>query len=192
MGRSSVCRSTASPPRPSHCRRGGGLSRLCRGAHPPAPGRTGDEHRSNAVCSQRRVSSHRPRHRTVRHAPRLVWRRQAPTASILLRTIAAGRLPLSNIRLEFSRSSCSPRWSIFVRALVRVRQLGAIVLPLIVAMAAYVWLLPADLREVDALIPAPQNQPSMTAHVSMAILAYAALPSPSPRPSSFSSRTAGG
>ena len=54
-----------------------------------------------------------------------------------------------------------------------VRQLGAIVLPLIVTMAAYVWLLPADLREVNALIPALQNTPLMTVHVSMAILAYA-------------------
>jgi ABC-type transport system involved in cytochrome c biogenesis permease subunit len=54
-----------------------------------------------------------------------------------------------------------------------VRQLGAIVLPLVVAMCAYIWLLPADLREVNALIPALQNRPLMTVHVSMAILAYA-------------------
>ena len=95
-------------------------------------------------------------------------------AAILLRTVAAGRLPLSNM-YEFSSTF------ILLAALVYllferwygVRQLGAIVLPLIVAMAAYVWLLPTDLREVTALIPALQNPPLMTVHVSMAILAYA-------------------
>jgi cytochrome c-type biogenesis protein CcsB len=95
-------------------------------------------------------------------------------ASILLRTIAAGRLPLSNM-YEFSSTFillAAVVYLLFERW-YGVRQLGAIVLPLIVAMAAYVWLLPADLREVDALIPALQNQPLMTAHVSMAILAYA-------------------
>ena len=94
--------------------------------------------------------------------------------SILLRTVAAGRLPLSNM-YEFSSTF------IFLAVLVYllferwygVRQLGAIVLPLVVGMAAYVWSLPADLREVDALIPALQNRPLMTVHVSMAILAYA-------------------
>src|SRR5215216_4298993 len=54
-----------------------------------------------------------------------------------------------------------------------VFQGAAIVLPLVVAMCAYIWLLPADLREVNALIPALQNRPLMTVHVSMAILAYA-------------------
>ncbi|MBA3449854.1 MAG: c-type cytochrome biogenesis protein CcsB [Chloroflexia bacterium] len=94
--------------------------------------------------------------------------------SILLRTIAAGHLPLSNM-YEFSSTF------ILLAALVYlvferwygVRQLGAIVLPLVVAMAAYVWLLPSDLREVNPLIPALQNRPLMTIHVSMAILAYA-------------------
>ncbi|MFT4036600.1 MAG: c-type cytochrome biogenesis protein CcsB [Thermomicrobiales bacterium] len=94
--------------------------------------------------------------------------------SILLRTIAAGRVPLSNM-YEFSSTF------IFLAGLVYllferwygVRQLGAIVLPLIVGMAAYVWYLPTGLREVDDLIPALQNKPLMTAHVSLAILAYA-------------------
>jgi cytochrome c-type biogenesis protein CcsB len=95
-------------------------------------------------------------------------------ASILLRTVAAGRLPLSNM-YEFSSTFillAAVVYLLFERW-YGVRQLGAIVLPLIVAMAAYVWLLPADLREVDALIPALQNTPLMTVHVSMAILAYA-------------------
>ncbi len=95
-------------------------------------------------------------------------------ASILLRTVAAGRLPLSNM-YEFSSTFILLSAVVYLlfERWYGVRQLGAIVLPLIVAMAAYVWLLPADLREVNPLIPALQNTPLMTVHVSMAILAYA-------------------
>lgn len=94
--------------------------------------------------------------------------------SILLRTVAAGRIPLSNM-YEFSSTFIlltGLTYLLFERW-YGVRQLGAIVLPLIVAMAAYVWLLPSYLREVNDLIPALQNRPLMTFHVSMAILAYA-------------------
>ncbi len=94
--------------------------------------------------------------------------------SILLRSIAAGRLPLSNM-YEFSSTFilfAGLAYLLFERW-YGVRQLGAIVLPLIVAMAAYIWWLPVELREVGALIPALQNQPLMTAHVSLAIVAYA-------------------
>lgn len=96
------------------------------------------------------------------------------TMSILLRSVAAGRLPLSNM-YEFSSTFILLAGVIYLlfERWYGVRQLGAIVLPLVVGMAAYVWLLPADLREVDALIPALQNQPLMTTHVSMAIIAYA-------------------
>ena len=95
-------------------------------------------------------------------------------ASVLLRTIAAGHLPLSNM-YEFSSTFILLAGLVYLlfERWYGVRQLGAIVLPLIVAMCAYVWLLPADLREVNPLIPALQNRPLMTAHVSLAILAYA-------------------
>jgi ABC-type transport system involved in cytochrome c biogenesis permease subunit len=94
--------------------------------------------------------------------------------SIVLRTVAAGHLPLSNM-YEFSSTF------IFLAGLVYllferwygIRHLGAIVLPLVVGMVAYVWSLPAGLREVNGLIPALQNRPLMTVHVSLAILAYA-------------------
>jgi cytochrome c-type biogenesis protein CcsB len=94
--------------------------------------------------------------------------------SIGLRTVAAGHLPLSNM-YEFSSTF------IFLAGLVYllferwygVRHLGAIVLPLVVGMVAYVWSLPVGLREVNGLIPALQNRPLMTVHVSLAILAYA-------------------
>jgi cytochrome c-type biogenesis protein CcsB len=94
--------------------------------------------------------------------------------SIVLRTVAAGRIPLSNM-YEFSSTFIlltGLTYLLFERW-YGVRQLGAIVLPLIVGMAAYVWLLPSYLREVNDLIPALQNRPLMTFHVSMAILAYA-------------------
>jgi ABC-type transport system involved in cytochrome c biogenesis permease subunit len=94
--------------------------------------------------------------------------------SILLRSIAAGRLPLSNM-YEFSSTFVLLAGLVYLlfERWYGVRQLGAIVLPIVVAMCAYIWLLPHDMREVDALIPALQNQPLMTTHVSLAILAYA-------------------
>lgn len=94
--------------------------------------------------------------------------------SILLRTIAAGRLPLSNM-YEFSATFILLAGLVYLifERWYGVSHLGAIVLPLIVGMAAYVWALPSELREVNALIPALQNRPLMTVHVSMAILAYA-------------------
>ena len=95
-------------------------------------------------------------------------------ASIVFRTIAGGRLPLSNM-YEFSSTFVLIAGAVYLlfERWYGVRQLGAIVLPLVVGMCAYVWLLPTELREVNALIPALQNRPLMTIHVSMAILAYA-------------------
>jgi cytochrome c-type biogenesis protein CcsB len=95
-------------------------------------------------------------------------------ASVLLRTIAAGHLPLSNM-YEFSTTFILLAGLVYLlfERWYGVRQLGAVVLPLIVAMCAYVWYLPTDLREVNPLIPALQNRPLMTAHVTLAILAYA-------------------
>ena len=94
--------------------------------------------------------------------------------SILCRSIAAGRLPLSNM-YEFSKTF------IFLVVLLYliferwygVKQVGTVVMPIAMGMALYVWSLPASLREVDPLIPALQNVPLMTIHVSMGILAYA-------------------
>lgn len=110
-----------------------------------------------------------------RFATLLAWFGVAfQVASILFRTVAGGRLPLSNM-YEFSSTFILLAGVVYLlfERWYGVRQLGAIVLPLIVGMCAYVWLLPAELREVNALIPALQNRPLMTIHVSMAILAYA-------------------
>jgi cytochrome c-type biogenesis protein CcsB len=94
--------------------------------------------------------------------------------SVLLRTIAAERGPYSNM-YEFSLAfifAVTLIYLIFER-MYAVKQLGAIVMAIAFGMALYVWSLPASMREVDALNPALQNQPLMTAHVSMAILSYA-------------------
>ncbi len=94
--------------------------------------------------------------------------------SVLFRTMASDRGPYSNM-YEFSLAF------VFVLLLVyllferfyEVRQLGAIVMTIALAMVIYIWSLPAHMREVDALNPALQNKPLMTLHVSSAILAYA-------------------
>lgn len=110
-----------------------------------------------------------------RFATLLAWLGVAFQAvSILLRTVAAGRLPMSNM-YEFSSMFILLAGLVYLlfERWYGVRQLGAIVLPLNVAMAAYVWLLPANLREVNELIPALQSPTLMTIHVGTAILAYA-------------------
>ena len=93
--------------------------------------------------------------------------------AVLFRTVAAGRLPLSNM-YEFSLCFLALLLLVYVlfERAYGVRQLGAIVLPIAVGMAVYVWSLPASMREVDPLIPALQQIPLMTFHVSMALLAY--------------------
>lgn len=95
-------------------------------------------------------------------------------SAVLARSIAAGRGPYSNM-YEFSLGfifAITLMYALFERW-YDVKQLGAIVMPVALGMAAWVWTLPGELREVDDLIPALQQQPLMTAHVSSAIFAYA-------------------
>ena len=105
----------------------------------------------------------------------LLWFTVVFTAlAILLRGLAADRVPISNM-YEFSMAFVFTA-SLFYAAVERkyeVKHLGAIVVPIALGMAIYVWTLPARLREVDDLIPALQYNTLMTAHVSSAILAYA-------------------
>jgi cytochrome c-type biogenesis protein CcsB len=94
--------------------------------------------------------------------------------AVLLRGIAAERVPLSNM-FEFSLMfifALSLLYVIFERT-YGTRQLGAITIGITFLMTLYVWLLPASTREVDPLIPALQAKPIMTMHVSSAIFAYA-------------------
>lgn len=94
--------------------------------------------------------------------------------AVLTRSIAAGRGPYSNM-YEFSLGfifAVTLMYIIFERW-YGIKHLGAIVAPVALGMAAYVWTLPGELREVDDLIPALQQAPLMTIHVSSAIFAYA-------------------
>ncbi len=94
--------------------------------------------------------------------------------AVLLRTMAAERVPLSNM-YEFSLTfvlAISLIYLIFERT-YGLRQLGSIVVSIAFLMTVYIWSLSPALREVDPLIPALQARPIMTAHVSSAILAYA-------------------
>lgn len=93
--------------------------------------------------------------------------------AVLFRTVAAGRIPLSNM-YEFSLCFLFLLLVVYLvfERTYGVRQLGAIVLPIAVGMAAYVWSLPAAMREIDPLIPALQQITLMTFHVSLALLAY--------------------
>jgi cytochrome c-type biogenesis protein CcsB len=93
--------------------------------------------------------------------------------AVLLRTVASHRGPYSNM-YEFSLAfifAASLIYLLFER-MYQVKQLGAIVIPIVFGMTLYIWYLPSNMREVEGLNPALQNQPLMTAHVSMAILAY--------------------
>jgi cytochrome c-type biogenesis protein CcsB len=94
--------------------------------------------------------------------------------AVLFRTIAAERGPYMNM-YEFSLAFVFAVGSIYLifERMYGAKQLGAIVIPIAVGMTVYIWSLPTAMREVDALNPALQNQPLMTAHVSSAILAYA-------------------
>ncbi len=94
--------------------------------------------------------------------------------AVLLRTIAAERLPLSNMyefSLMFVLATCI-MYLVFER-IYGILQLGAIVVTIGFGMTLYIWSLPADLREITPLIPALQAGPIMTAHLSSAIFAYA-------------------
>jgi cytochrome c-type biogenesis protein CcsB len=94
--------------------------------------------------------------------------------AVLTRYIAAGRGPYSNM-YEFSLGflfAITLMYGIFERW-YGTRSLGAIVMLITVGMTAYIWSLPSGMREVDSLIPALQNRPLMTAHVTSAIFAYA-------------------
>jgi cytochrome c-type biogenesis protein CcsB len=93
--------------------------------------------------------------------------------AVLFRVIASHRGPYSNM-FEFSMAfvfTISLIYVLFER-MYGVKQLGAIVIPIAFGMVLYIWSLPAGMREVQGLNPALQNQPLMTAHVSMAIMSY--------------------
>ncbi|HEU0164291.1 MAG TPA: c-type cytochrome biogenesis protein CcsB [Thermomicrobiales bacterium] len=96
--------------------------------------------------------------------------------SILLRAIAANHVVLSNM-YEYSLVFvffCSTSYLIIERV-YGVRQLGAIVITIAALMTAYIWYLPAEMREINPVVPALQAGMIMPFHVGSANLAYSVL-----------------
>lgn len=96
--------------------------------------------------------------------------------AVVTRTIVAGRGPYSDM-YEFSIAFVFVALLayILVERIYETRLLGVVALPVVLGMVAYVWSLPPGVREVRGLIPALQNSWVLTAHVSVAVIAYAAF-----------------
>jgi cytochrome c-type biogenesis protein CcsB len=96
------------------------------------------------------------------------------TLAVITRWSAAGHFPLTNM-YEFSLVFVAfISWvHLAFERMYRVRQLGAITLTAAFAMTLYIWALPADMREVNPLIPALQSNAILTFHVGAAVLSYA-------------------
>ena len=79
--------------------------------------------------------------------------------AVLTRSIAAERVPLSNM-FEFSLTFVFAISLIYVmfERFYKTRHLGSIAMTIAFAMTVYIWMLPADLREVNPLIPALQGK----------------------------------
>jgi ABC-type transport system involved in cytochrome c biogenesis permease subunit len=95
------------------------------------------------------------------------------TASLLLRTVVSRHAPFSNM-FEFSLAFS---WgalglSIYFENRYRLHMLTLLVIPVVVGLLAYATTVPDS---VEPLAPALQNNLLLTAHVTMAILAYGAF-----------------
>jgi cytochrome c-type biogenesis protein CcsB len=95
------------------------------------------------------------------------------TASLLLRTVVSRHAPFSNM-FEFSLAFS---WgalglSIYFENRYRLHMLTLLVIPIVVGLLAYATTVPDS---VQPLAPALQNNLLLTAHVTMAILAYGAF-----------------
>ena len=91
-------------------------------------------------------------------------------SSLLLRTLAAGRGPFSNM-YEFSSAFAFGVVAAYVvtEKTYHTRGLGTLVLPIALALLAYASTLPAT---IEPLVPALQNNLLLTVHVTVAIIAY--------------------
>lgn len=97
-------------------------------------------------------------------------------ASIVLRAFAAEHVVLSNM-YEYSLVFVfftSSAYLIFER-IYKVRQLGAIVISVAALMTGYIWSLPAEMREINPVVPALRAGAIMPFHVGSANLAYSVL-----------------
>lgn len=96
--------------------------------------------------------------------------------AVALRAIVAKRGPYSDM-YEFSIAFIFVAllgYGLYER-LYGARAIGLVALPVVLAMVAYVWSLPAEMREVRGLIPALQSNWILTLHVSSGVIAYAAF-----------------
>lgn len=97
-------------------------------------------------------------------------------AAVVLRAIVARRGPYSDM-YEFSVAFVFVALTGYViwEHAYGTRTLGAVGLPVVLAMVVYVWTLPPEMREVRGLIPALQSNWILTAHVSSGVIAYSAF-----------------
>ncbi len=125
---------------------------------------------SNVTMSER---VKQPRHPAATYAQVLNWVALAFFAlAVFARWMAVGHAPYAN-QYEFGTAFT---FAIVLLGLILMRQfrqpaLGAFISPVAVLMGIYVLTLPANLREINPLIPALQS-PILTIHVGVAILAY--------------------
>lgn len=98
------------------------------------------------------------------------------TLSLVTRWIAVGHAPYSN-QFEFAIAFA---WGataafIYVERQLRVRSLGAFVIPIPIGLILYAQTLPDHVVAGGPLIPALQNNLLLTVHVAMAVIAYGAF-----------------
>lgn len=96
--------------------------------------------------------------------------------AVILRAAAAGRGPYADM-YEFSVAFIFTALVgyIVLEHAYGTRVMGAVTLPVVLGMVAFVWSLPPGVREVQGLIPALQSRPILTAHVSSAVISYSAF-----------------
>ena len=97
----------------------------------------------------------------------------ALTVSLVARWVAVEHAPLSNL-YEYTVAlawGVSVAWLAFERT-VRARRFGVVALPIVTALLAVATLFP---DEVIPLIPALQNGPLLTLHVSVVMVSYSVL-----------------
>ncbi len=97
----------------------------------------------------------------------------ALTGSLVARWVAVEHAPLSNL-YEYTVAlawGVSVAWLAFERT-ARARRFGVVALPIVTALLAVATLFP---DEVIPLIPALQNGPLLTLHVSVVMVSYAVL-----------------
>ena len=97
----------------------------------------------------------------------------ALTGSLVARWVAVEHAPLSNL-YEYTVAlawGVSVAWLAFERT-ARARRFGVVALPIVTALLAIATLFP---DEVIPLIPALQNGPLLTLHVSVVMVSYAVL-----------------